>query len=334
MDAYETITFHSISDLKQQSSKDSTIITDVLRGYKVSVLTGSSKVGKSALALDMAYAIATGGNFLNFKCHQQQVLYITIDNDSDLIGERINKMRMKSVENIRFFCGQVKLGSNEIENEDVVYLKDVILKAINDELPELRVVFIDLWDNVREVNPTNEYSNTHAQKEIEYLKELSATNEVAIVLLTHDSKASSNKGYNSAKGATEFIGTINGSYMHLIRNGIGETSAILEIGGRNIKETVLHILFNPATVSYEINESPEEMDINIAMIRNYLNAVGKFEGTASSLCSKAKLLISAIGCGRLLSRYKDELENEGIHIVFPTNHHERIYKIESDNFTG
>ena len=63
-----------------------------------------------------------------------------------------------------------------------------------------------------------------------------------------------------------------------------------------------------------------------------MNLVGNFVGTTSLLCSKAKLLISARTCGRLLAKYKDVLENEGIHIQFPTNHHNRIYNIKSDNY--
>ena len=32
------------------------------------------------------------------------------------------------------------------------------------------------------------------------------------------------------------MGSCNGTYLHLIRSGIGQTSATLEVGGRNIKE--------------------------------------------------------------------------------------------------
>lgn len=331
MEIYEKIQFYSVEELKEKGIENCDIIPDLLRGYKVSVLTGGSKVGKTSIALDMANAISSGGKFLNFQCVQQEVLYVSVDNDSDLIGERINKMKMNANPNLRFYCDSVKLGVNGTDNEDVVYLIDVITKTIINELPDLRVVFIDLYDNIREVNALNEYSNAVAQKEIELLKEMATAYGIAFVLLTHDSKANSKKGYNSAKGATEFIGTINGSYMHLIRNGIGETSATLEIGGRNVKETILHITFNPDKVSYELDEN-EEMDVNVALIRNYMNLVGNFVGTTSLLCSKAKLLISARTCGRLLAKYKDVLENEGIHIQFPTNHHNRIYNIKSDNY--
>ncbi|MDO4466561.1 MAG: AAA family ATPase [Bacillota bacterium] len=331
MEIYDKIHFFSVDDLKKKGIENCDIIPDLLRGYKVSVLTGGSKVGKTSIALDMANAISNGGKFLNFQCMKQQVLYISVDNDSDLIGERLSKMKISPNPNLKFYCDSVKLGVNGTENEDTVYLNDVVNKTLIEELPDLRVVFIDLYDNIREVNALNEYSNAIAQKEIELLKELATSNGIAFILLTHDSKANSKKGYNSAKGATEFIGTINGTYMHLIRNGIGETSATLEIGGRNVKETVLHITFNSEKVCFELDES-DEMDTNIALIRNYMNLVGDFSGTASLLCTKAKLLVSAKSCGRLLVKYKDVLENEGIHIQFPTNHHNRIYHLVSDNY--
>ena len=130
MEIYEKIQFYSVEELKEKGIENCDIIPDLLRGYKVSVLTGGSKVGKTSIALDMANAISSGGKFLNFQCMQQEVLYVSVDNDSDLIGARINKMKMNANPNLRFYCDSVKLGVNGTDNEDVVYLIDVITKTI------------------------------------------------------------------------------------------------------------------------------------------------------------------------------------------------------------
>lgn len=332
MSNYSDINFFSVQNNIDFKNQNSDIIIDLLRGCNVSVLAGGSKTGKSALALDMAYSIATGQKFLGFQCIKNEVLYISLDNDEYLIGERISKMQMKDVPNLKFCCNLFKLGSESRVDNEELYLIDVLSKCISEELPNLKVVFIDLWDNVREVDRRNEYSNAYAQSEIEYLKALALQLGVSFVLLTHVSKSSYQRGYNAAKGATEFIGTINGTYMNLIRNGIGETSAVLEIGGRNVREKVLHIKFNSDKIAYELDDISEDIDFNVALIRNYINTIGEFQGTASLLCSEAKLLISATSCGKLLTKYKKLLESEGIHITFPTNHHSRNYHIVSDNF--
>ncbi len=83
-------------------NEENYLIEDLLRGNKVSILTGGSKTGKSTIALQMAYAISTGQPFLDKKTKKKDVLYICLDNDEDLIAERLKMMNLNMDEHVIF----------------------------------------------------------------------------------------------------------------------------------------------------------------------------------------------------------------------------------------
>lgn len=316
-------------DITNSKETSPTYIDGLIQGNRVSIITGRPKSGKTTLALDMAYQIATGGTFLDLKCTRAQVLYIAQDSDQDDIYEIMSTMKKDSAPDLMFHFGIVKLGNKQLD-PDTNYLIDVIGHAIEKDLPDLKVVFLDLFENLREVTSRNEYSNVLIQNDILFIRALANNLNIAFILLTHDTK-NSIRGYSSAVGPVKLAGTINGAYMHLIRNernGMKDRSRILEIGGRNIKENEYSIFMNENRTFILEKEPVVELDYNIALIRNYIQRIKEpFEGTMSELCSRANLMISAVACGRLIINNIAALKNEGIIVDLPTNHHSRIYRI-------
>lgn len=322
----QNIHWDEINDSKENSP---IYIDGLIKGNRVSIITGRPKSGKTTLALDMAYQIASGGTFLNKKCNKAQVLYISQDSDEDDIYEIMTAMKKRSEKDLMFHFGTVKLGNKELD-PDTTYLNEVIAHTIENDLPNLKVVFMDLFENFREVTSRNEYSNVLIQNDILFIRALANNLNIAFILLTHDTK-NSVRGYSSAIGPVKLSGTINGAYMHLVRNdsnGMKDRSRILEIGGRNITEDEYSILMNENRTFILEKDPVNELDYNVALIRNYIRRIKEpFDGTMSELCSRANLMISAVACGRLLLNNIDALKNEGIMIDLPTNHHSRKYRI-------
>lgn len=68
------------------------LIEGMLRqGHKMSI-SGPSKAGKSWLAIELAFAVAEGMNFLGHKCKRGRVLYINMEIDKDSFKKRIQKV--------------------------------------------------------------------------------------------------------------------------------------------------------------------------------------------------------------------------------------------------
>ena len=79
----------------------------LIKGNKVSILTGGSKTGKSTLALQLANSVSKGIPFLNNNTIQCDVLYICLDNDEDLIAERLKLMNLEMDDSVVFSINKV-----------------------------------------------------------------------------------------------------------------------------------------------------------------------------------------------------------------------------------
>lgn len=326
------VKFYTTTEMKQNTDFNERgnigdIVKDIIRGPKVSILAGGSKAGKSTLALDMAQCISKGIPFLGFETSQKGVLYISLDNDDDLIQERIQKMKMDDNDQLIFcFDKSIILHESKDYSEEELDFFEVVFQA-HDKLNTLGVVIIDLFDNIRSLTERNEYSNSKSAEDVNKLKEIANIFNVHIIALNHDTKSGSGNGYNSAKGGVELVGTINGAYLHLVRTGIGTTSASLEIGGRNVPEAIINLVLDTDELIYKIQDEPtEEFPYEIGVIRNYLIKHGNCEMSLSQILASAKLTIAANQFSRLLKKYNKALASEGI-TFFPKPGHKngRIY---------
>lgn len=327
------ISFYSVTEinenLEQYESNQIEYVHGILHGNNVSLLTGGSKTGKSTLALDMGNCISKGIPFLGRKTLKKSVLYISIDNDDDLIADRVRLMNLGNNENFIFsFKKNIVLGNGIEPVEDEIDLFDVIQNALY-EHPDLGIVIIDLLDNIRTINEKNEYSNAKVATDITHLRELAKHFDVHIVGIHHDTKSGTGNGYNAAKGGVELTGTLNGAYLHLIRNGIGAKNATFEIGGRNVPESVMNLTLDTKKLTYYVSDAPEEdFPYEIGIIRNYICLQKEFEGTLSTLLAECKLTIPANQASRLLNKFESVLQKEGI-FIFRKNSRKkgRIYTL-------
>ena len=305
------VKFYTVSEMKNDTSflsnREIELVKNLIHGNKVSLLSGGSKTGKSTIALALAECVSMGNPFLRFPTNKKSVLYISIDNEDDLIQERIHKMEMQDNESLIFcFDKSIVLGNGVDPCESELDLFEVIRQA-QERIPNLGLVILDLLDNIRSLTERNEYSNAKSAEDINKLKDIASFLEVHIIALNHDTKSGIGNGYSSSKGGVELVGTINGSYLHLVRTKINDTNAILEVGVRNIPENRLSLLLNTEKLKYELQDTPiEDFPYEIGIIRNYLIKTGSCELSLSELLSQAKLTIAANQCSRLLKKYQAE----------------------------
>lgn len=71
------------------------IIDGVLRRGHILMLTGPPKAGKSWSMAQLAYAVASGGEWMGFKCHQGDVCYIDTELDPNSLFNRLDVVRAK-----------------------------------------------------------------------------------------------------------------------------------------------------------------------------------------------------------------------------------------------
>lgn len=71
------------------------IIDGILRRGHMMMITGPPKAGKSWGMTQLAYAVATGGYWMGFKCHQGTVCYVDTELDPNSLFNRMDKVRAK-----------------------------------------------------------------------------------------------------------------------------------------------------------------------------------------------------------------------------------------------
>lgn len=314
----ENFNILNIEDIKNLNHEDQNeFIEQILKGEgKISLLSGAPKSGKSTLALNFAKCIASGTPFLGFNSMKSSVLYISLDSEADTISQKINVMNVQTDLNLFFITDvYIQLG-NDVElsaNEDIPTLFEVLQEAMVN-IKELKVVVVDMFDNIRTLNDYNQYSNEKLRADLDYVKGIAKNLDLHILLLNHDRKQGATNAYNVSIGGTKLVGLLNGSFIHLSRARLGERVAKIEIGGRNVEEQVLNVYFDSKTCKFEKipDEEYEDIDPDIAKVRNYIQIRKEFSGTMSELCAQIGLSISAVSLGMKIKSNLELLKSEGI----------------------
>ena len=79
-------------DLKNMAFQPQKFICDGLISEGCALLGARPKIGKSWFALDLAYAVATGGEVLGRRCEQGDVLYLALEDTPRRLKERLAKI--------------------------------------------------------------------------------------------------------------------------------------------------------------------------------------------------------------------------------------------------
>lgn len=315
MENFNILNVEDIKNLNLEGQNE--YIEQILKGEgKISLLSGAPKSGKSTLALNFAKCIASGTPFLGFKTRESSVLYISLDSEADTISQKINAMKVRSDLKLYFVTDvYIQLGNDDglALNEDVPTLLEVLESALM-KISDLKVVILDMFDNIRTLNEYNQYNNEKLRADLDFVKGIAKTLDLHILLLNHDRKQGATNAYNVSIGGTKLVGLLNGSFIHLSRARLGEMVAKIEIGGRNVEEQVLNVCFDSKECEFvKLPESEiDEIDLDIAKIRNYIQIKKEFRGTMSKLCAQVGLTISASALGKKINSNLKLLEAEGI----------------------
>lgn len=114
------------------------IIEGLLRRGHLMMLTGPPKAGKSWAMVQLAYAVATGGTWMGFKCQQGTVCYIDTELDPNSLYNRFDRVRAKL--GLRDSCGNIKVLSMRGQTITAESLANTIIDAYGDEMPSLIII--------------------------------------------------------------------------------------------------------------------------------------------------------------------------------------------------
>jgi hypothetical protein len=170
------------------------VIPGMLPVGETALLIATPKAGKSLLAYDAAFAVATGEDtFLGERCKQGKVLIVQCDESIGTAKERLLKrgFRREDAPNVRF----------------MQKFKITQLAALEIKLETFRPTLV-IIDSLRKINAGREVSENSAEfaDNIYQLKELCSQYNAALILIHHSNKNTDAVGVEKVRGSSAIAG--------------------------------------------------------------------------------------------------------------------------------
>lgn len=158
------------------------IIDGVLRRGHILMLTGPPKAGKSWGMAQLAYAVASGGEWMGFPCHQGTVCYVDTELDPRSLHNRLDKVRAKmGLPNGGRNINLLSLRGRTVDSESLV---NTIIDAYGDDAPSLVII-----DSIYSIETGDENSAGDMREMMQQLGRL-ASMGCALAFAHHHAKGS------------------------------------------------------------------------------------------------------------------------------------------------
>ena len=223
-------------DAKSLSEEDFPPVVWLIEGLitaGLSLLVGSPKIGKSFLALEMAVHIAIGEELFNKTTSKSAVLYFALEDSPRRLQGRL---KMLSVENPP---GSLHFATSIPEDLE---LKDFIkvLENYIDEHPEIKCIFIDTMQRVRQASSNDTYSTDTAFL-VPY-QEIAIKRGISIIMIHHTRKSDAEDPFMLISGTQGLMGVSDTAIV--VTSSRGTPDRIMYITGRDVNEAQLAFSFD------------------------------------------------------------------------------------------
>lgn len=323
---FETV---SAKDLLTQPIKPLGYTIDAILPHGLFILAGSSKIGKSWLALDMSNCVACGGNFWNYPTAQGDVLYLALEDNNNRLQERLSKVipvcDIDSPTDIHFVTKAQKLG-NGLSNQVTEFL---------DSHPRTKMIVVDTLQYIRNNGKfKGTYSGDYA--DMDTLREIISGRGLTMLLITHNHKSDESDPVNRVHGSSGLTGAVDGIFVLEKRKRIGD-KARLTIANRDTDSYQFDLRFDKLNCRWQLvgstRDDTDEEDNLYDLLNLLLDDSPMWNGTATQLCTALGILdptfsISPIRLAKLLKSRLELLRSQhGIECRFTRNKAARIIEL-------
>lgn len=287
-------------------------VVDGLIPQGLSVLSGSSKIGKSWLMLWLGIQVARGQPVWEFETHKSDVLYLCLEDTYARIQSRLYMLTDEAPAELRLATTSFQIG-NGLEQQIEQYLSD---------FPKTKLVIIDTFQKVRNSKSTIGKSGMYAgdYDDIAALKNISDRFGIAVVVVHHVRKQKDiSDPFNEVTGSTGITGAADTSFI-LKRSRANETGTLLATG-RDIEYQELTLKFDNRSHLWKLVKRKDMEDIHreeipkfIFRLVDYISEHKEWQGTATELITQMnETEITPNVVTKMLARFSSEvLQPQGI----------------------
>ena len=192
------------------------------------LFSGKPKTGKSTTCRDLAFAVATGDDWLGHPCAPGPVWYLALEEKRSEVRRHFRQMGARSGDPIRLFIGQAPL--------------DIIgqLQALAEREPP-SVIFADPFQRLIRAKDLNDYAEVTTK--FDPLLKLARETGATMVLVHHGGKGE-RTGIDTILGSTALAGSVDNCLLLTRTDRCRVLSSVQRIGP-DLDATV--VLLDPAT---------------------------------------------------------------------------------------
>lgn len=213
----------TVAELQQKEFKPITWVVDKLLPSGSIMLAARPKMRKTWLALQLATAIASGGEFLGHKCFKSDVLFLALEDNERRIQNRIKTMQRFDMQppdlsGFRYFTGGITItasGQALVTDQNEYDLMEAMfprgdegvqaLDAYLKEYPNTKCVIIDTLAHFRGDRMSRDiYESDY--KAMMPITRLASKHDILIILVTHEKKGNADRGIGG-----DFLEDVTGS---------------------------------------------------------------------------------------------------------------------------
>ena len=267
-------------------------VVDGLIPQGLSVLSGSSKIGKSWLMLWLGIQVARGQPVWEFETHKSDVLYLCLEDTYARIQSRLYQITDEAPPELRIATTSFQI-ANGLEQQIEQYLSD---------FPKTKLVIIDTFQKVRDSKSTGGKSGMYAgdYDDVTALKNISDKYGIA-------------DPFNEVSGSTGITGAADTNFV-LKRSRANETGTLLATG-RDIAYQELTLKFDNRSHLWELVERKDMEDIHreeipkfIFRLVDYISEIKEWRGTATQLITQVnETEVTPNVVTKILARFSSEV---------------------------
>ena len=281
-------------------------VVDGLIPQGLSVLSGSSKIGKSWLMLWLGIQVARGQPVWEFETHKSDVLYLCLEDTYARIQSRLYQIADEAPPELRIATTSFQIG-NGLEQQIEQYLSD---------FPKTKLVIIDTFQKVRDSKSTGGKSGMYAgdYDDVSALKNISDKYGIAVLVVHHVRKLKDvSDPFNEVSGSTGITGAADTNFV-LKRSRANETETLL-VTGRDIAYQKLTLKFDNRSHLWELVERKDMEDIHreeipkfVFRLVDYISDHKEWQGTARQLITQMnETEVTPNVVTKMLARFSSEV---------------------------
>lgn len=279
-------------DLMLKKFKPTVYYIDQILTEGMGFLAGSPKVGKSLLALQALYCIASGQDFMGYKTKKTKAAYYSLENKEKQDYERLVKMFDKNgTEDLHFF-------------RNVPSFSEGLIETICSDIEQFnfKVIVIDTYGQVSKDKKPGSPEYDQVVKELKQLKSITDNNEISMILVTHLKKDNINIaeafdriiGSTANRGGTDFNMILSKEkesdlYMFQTESRSGSAINLMLSRGENLMFSCKGTM---SDLRKELAQREYESDLIILTIKALIkeSPSDEWKGTSSELIDESKRL--------------------------------------------